>query len=346
MKTAKIIVTVSCAVGAILFLGAGFVLYRGVGRFNTARENLENVKRDLDRYYKAKPFPSEDNVDRELANTKQVDTWFNSLMSTLEGGNVTSTERSPSRFKIAVEASSRNLIKAGQKAGAELPPTGEFAFGFDRYAGTSGTLPKPQDVPRLMEQLVIVNRLCLVLFKHRVKGLTKVERDEFEVAGEAAPAEANPASSSRRSSRRGSSSSRSRSSGTTTRTAPRSAAWAGIIGEDDLYAKMHFAFEFRAKEKALLDILNALSANRMFITVTSISLSKPTPELVPVVTDPEDEGAVSVGFSAATKPTESPEAQKLGPNYPVCGVKMEIPMDVRLELDVYKFREATVDSGD
>jgi hypothetical protein len=345
MKTARIIVTVSCAVGAILFLGAGFVLYRGVGRFNAARENLENVKRDLDRYYKAKPFPSKDNVNQERANTEQVDAWFNALMSTLGGGNVTSAERSPSRFKIAVEAASRNLIKAGQKAGAELPSTGEFAFGFDRYAGTSGTLPKPQDVPRLMEQLVIVNRLCLVLFKHRVKALTKIERDEFEAAGDAPSSyDAPPSSVSRRGSRRGSSSSREPES--TSASAPRSVALAGIIGKEDLYARMHFAFEFRAKESALLGILNALAANRMFITITSLSLSKPTPELVPLVVNPEDEEATNRGFGDVSEATKSPETQKLGPNYPVCGVKMEIPMDVRLELDVYKFREAEVDSGD
>lgn len=345
MKTAKIIVTVGCAIGAILFLGAGFVLYRGVGRFNAARENLDSAKRDLDRYYNAKPFPSTDNVKQERANTEQADAWFKTLMTTLDEGNVTSKERSPSRFKLAVEAASRNLIKAGQKAGAELPDEGAFAFGFDRYAGTSGTLPKPQDVPRLMEQLVIVNRLSLVLFKHRIKELSKVERDVFEAADDAAPSEDSSSSSSRRT--RGRISSPSRTSRPSSSASSSSSASAGVLSEDDLYAKMHFAFEFRAKESALLGILNALAANRMFITVTSISLSKKTPELVPVIAEPEADGAIAgLGFSEKPKAKESAEVQRLGPNYPVCGIKMEVPMDVRLELDVYKFREVAVDSGD
>ncbi len=345
MKTAKIIIAVGCSVGAILFIAAGFVLYRGVGRFNAAREDLDGAKRELDRFYKAKTFPSKENVQQEDANAEQVDAWFNELMTTLGKGNVTSTERSPSRFKIAVEAASRNLIKAGRKAGTELPESGDFAFGFDRYAGTSGTLPKPQDVPRLMEQLVIVNRLSLVLFKHRVKELTRVGRDEFESAGGAAPAPERDAST-RRSSRRTSTSRAGRASAGSSATSSSSSANAGILGEKDLFAKMHFTFEFRAKESALLGILNALAANPMFINVTSISLSKPTPELVPVATGSEAGDASTPGFAIAAAPEEASEVEKLGPNYPVCGIKMEIPMEVRLELDVYKFREATIDSGD
>jgi len=341
MKTAKIIVAVGCAVGAILFLGAGFVLYRGVGRFNAARQDLENVQRDLDRHYKANPFPSTDNVDLERANTKQVDAWFNALMSTLGEGNVTSTERSPSRFKIAVEAASRSLVNASQKSGTELPDEGAFAFGFDRYAGTSGTLPKPQDVPRLMEQLVIVNRLSLLLFRHRIKELGKIERDVFEAAADA------PDSGEESGRGRSRDRSRARPSSRPASTSG-SGSQAGILGEGDLYAKMHFAFEFRAKESALLGILNALADNKMFITVTSVSLSKKTPELVPEIVESEAGGESIAGMAFGAEPDSkaSAEAQRLGPNYPVCGIKMEVPMDIRLELDVYKFREATVDSGD
>ncbi len=81
----------------------------------------------------------------------------------------------------------------------------------------------------------------------------------------------------------------------------------------------------------------------MFVVVTSLTLSKTTPELVPKpVESDEDDG----GFGDPSAKASPLVAQRLGPNYPVCGIKMEIPMDVRLELDVYKFREAAVDSGD
>jgi len=198
-----------------------------------------------------------------------------------------------------------------------------------------------------MEQLVIVNRLCLVLFEHRVKELSKVGRDEFETAGSAAPAAPQPSESSRRTSRRGGSSRRTPSSGSSSSSGgSASVARAGVIGESDLFAKMHFSFEFRAKESALLGILNALATNPMFINVTSITLSKATPELVPVAADTGADDESKVGSRVDAAPKDKAEAAKLGPNYPVCGIRMEIPMEVRLELDVYKFREATVDSGD
>ena len=73
MKTSKIIVLVGCAVGGILFLTAGFVLYRSIVRFNTSNDDLNRVKLELASYYEASIFPSAENVEQELENTRQVD---------------------------------------------------------------------------------------------------------------------------------------------------------------------------------------------------------------------------------------------------------------------------------
>jgi len=346
MKTAKIIVSVACAIGAVMFLAAGIVLYRGICRFNTAREDLEKVKRNLASYYEAPIFPSRENVVRELANAKQADAWFDELMATLRRGNVESDERSPSKFINVSETVRRRLTDEAKTAGTDLPSAAQaFAFGFDRYSGT-GTLPKPQDVPRLTEQLVIVNRICLVMFKNRVKAVTKIERDEFEDASEAGQVTGGPeAAPRRRSSRR--SAGRSGAAGPDADMTPKSSRQqAGTIGENDLFARFHFALEFRAKASALVDLLNELSAHSMFVVVTSLSLSKPSPELVPEVVDPQAGSPGGAGFGATRTAAVAAATPQLGPNYPVCGIEMEIPMDIRLELDVYKFREADVDSGD
>jgi hypothetical protein len=346
MKTAKIVIAAGCAIGGILFLGAGFVLYRGIVRFHTAKADLDVAKRNLAGYYDAKVFPSNGNVKQELDNAEQLDVWFNDLMSTLEKGNVVSSERSPSKFIGVSEAVRKRLVAEGQRSGAELPtPAQSFAFGFDRYSGT-GTLPKPADVPRLMEQLAIINRLTMVMFNNRIKSISKIERDEFEDS--TGPVNENASGESNRRPRRGGSSSRTtRSPSSRASSASKtSVKKAGIIGDDDLFAKLHFAFEFRAKESALVGILNALSTPPMFLVVTSLSVKKDTPELVPMVPEVEDERAELSGFGDTTAKAAPEEEQKLGPNYPVCGIKMEIPMEIRLELDVYKFGEADVDSGD
>jgi hypothetical protein len=343
MKTTKIIVLAGCVIGALLFLGAGFVLYRGVVQFGEARDDLEDAKLDLGRYYEAKVFPSESNVNRERDNTKQVDLWFKELVGELCKGNVISDERSPSKFIGVFESVQRRLVKEARKAGTVLPdPADSFSFGFGQYSGT-GTLPKPTDVPRLTEQLVIVNRLALILFNNRVKTVTKIEREAFEQADQSADSQAGE---SRRDDRRRDRRSDSRRDRDRRKpTASASVGDAGRIRAGELYARMHFVLEFRAKQSALLDILNALAAHPMFIVVTSVSLSKPTPELVPVIAEEESEDS-RAGFGGELTSEKTAEAPKLGPKYPVCGIKMEIPLDVRLELDVYKFREATLDSGD
>jgi hypothetical protein len=320
-------------VGGILFLTAGFVLYRSIVRFDTANDDLKRVKLELSSYYEAPIFPSAENVEQELENARQVDVWFAELMETLGQGNVNSAERSPSKFIGILEKVRNRLIGESQKAGTELPSaTQSFAFGFDRYSGT-GTLPKPQDVPRLMEQLAIINRLCTVMFKNRIKGISTITRD-----GGASDA---PVANARR--RRG----RPGKPASPQKTVGSPSARPGVIGEGALFAKLHFVFEFRAKESALVTILNDLASSSIFIAVTSLSVSKPSPEFVPAAVDPEAERTARSEFGGARPSAAAqPKTHNLGPNAPICGIKMEIPMDIRLELDVYKFREAAVDSGD
>jgi hypothetical protein len=184
-------------VGGILFLTAGAVLYRSIVRFGTANDDLNSVKLELASYYEAPIFPSAENVEQELENARQVDVWFAELMQTLGEGNVNSAERSPSKFVGNLEKVRKRLIGESRKAGTALPSTPQsFAFGFDRYAGT-GTLPKPQDVPRLMEQLAIINRLCTVMFRNRIKAISIITRDAFEDATASVAANP-PARTSRR----------------------------------------------------------------------------------------------------------------------------------------------------
>ena len=348
MKTAKIIIISGCALGAVLFMGAGFMLYRGITDFNESRSNLENLKIKLEQYYKAKIFPSQENVKVELDNSKQADEWFNSLISTLSKGNIVSTERSPSKFITTGNAVRRSLRKKAQKAGTVMPDSkSSFAFGFERYTRNDGTLPKSEEVPRLIEQLAIINRICTILFKNNIKEISLVKRDVFESTGALVPNDAENSDNKR--GHRNARNARNRRKSPVVDDSPSNVGQVGIISGDSLYAKMHFVFEFRAKEKALLDILNALSTTKkMFIVVTSLSLSKATPELVPKIADPlaaEPDAIIGFGNPRKKKEKEAVAPPKLGPNYPVCGIKLEIPMDIHLELDVYKFKEADSDSG-
>ncbi len=324
MKKAQIITLSACVLGGIALLAAGWVLLRGVLRFNEAAGALNDAKQQLTGYYREAVFPSAENVQREQANTAQIRTWFDGLMATLREGNVIRTERSPSQFKSVLEKAQERLWREARAAGTELPAG--FAFGFDRYTA-SGTLPRPDDVPRLTEQLILVTRICKILFDHRVKEVRVLERALFEeeaAAVTAAGPSVSPAMSGRRTAAgggRGPSSAREvRSSGMPP----------GLIPDGGLFGKYRFVLEFNAKEAALVNILNALASSPVFTVVNVVRIAKDVPPLMPTVAEPP------VTPPAAGGAPSTP--MHLGPNYPVSGLEMEIPMRVRFELDIFKFK--------
>lgn len=339
MKKAQIITLSVCAVGGIALLAAALVLFRYVHRFNEASKALDKAKKQLAGHYQEPVFPSSGNVKQEQSNAEDLNRWFDQLEKALSTGNVNSSERSPSQFVGILERARAKLLREAQAAETELPEN--FAFGFERYAGT-GTLPRPDDVPRLTEQLVLVNRVCKILFENRVKSIGLVERAGFEdtPAGGATPAtpvpvEAPPPAGRRAVAGRGRASAQQSAA-----VAPPAAGQPGIIAGDALYGKYRFAFEFNAKESGLIGILNALTVSSSFTVVNLVRLAKDVPVLMPTSgmrTQPgPDAGVLPTGLPEAA--TLAPVISRLGPNYPVCGLEMEIPMRVRIELDVFKFK--------
>lgn len=337
MKKNQIITISICAVGGVALVAAAFVLYRGYARFSTARAELEISKRKLAAFYQEAVFPSLDNVQLETTNTTQLTRWFDDLSATLRQGNVVSSERSPSAFKTVYLAKAiERLVQDAQAGGTELPE--DFGFGFEQYAGTP-TLPQPDDVPRLMEQLILVSRICKILFTNQAKSLTMVGRAVFEeqssavASATATPQAPPPPAPTRRTSRR------TRNSASTPAPAQPKAQQPGIINEGAIFGKYRFTIEFSAKESSLIGVLNALAATRSFSVVKVMRLNKDLPVLMPVVPPP---GGSGFGGVAATPAP----VLRLGPSYPISGIELEIPMQVRLEIDVYKFRGDTDESGE
>lgn len=326
--------------GAIALLAAGFVLYRGISRFGEAREALDAAEAKLEGFYQEAVFPSAANVRRENTNTVKLVSWFDELAAELCKGNVVSDERSPSTFKsVYLEKTLARLLQEAQAAGTELPEN--FGFGFGQYAGTP-TLPSPEDVPRLMEQLVLVNRISRILFANRVKALGSVERAAVEATSSlpttpsaVAPPAPVPA---------GPSSKRKRPQAAVAPPPPVSKQ-PGMVPEGALFGKYRFVIEFSAKESALIGVLNALAASPTFTVVKVVRLNKGIPVLMPVTVDSAAAGDVPIPGFGEPSPTAAP-VLRIGPAYPVCGLEMEIPMQVRMELDVYKFKGDADGSGD
>ncbi len=348
MKKSQIITLLACVCGASVLLGASLALYRGITRFNRVNAELNTARQQLYGFYQADVFPSGENVEREQANIAQLDAWFAVLAEALRAGNVSSSDRSPSRFVGIFERARERLLREAQASRVELTaPRDRFAFGFDRYTGT-GALPNPDDVPRLTEQLVLINRVCRILFENRISTLRVVEREVFEQDDDlsAMPREPRPATESAPMRRTA-----ARRQAVAEEPSRERARAPGVIPENTLYGKYRFAFEFDAREGALIGILNALAASPAFSVTMSVRLAKEVPLLMSASLLPPSEIGIPRSLAEfgialpAVEKKEETTAIRLGPNHPVSGIEMEIPMRVRLEVDVFKFKGESNESG-
>ncbi len=362
MKKKQIITIGGCGVVGLLLLTGVFLVFRSVGTHRRLEAAFKRLQKNLAAFYQAEAFPSLENVKRERENREQVDAWYTSLMTELASGNVSSTERSPSRFVGILERARLRLLEQAVEKRVRLPQGAEpFGFGFERYVGT-GQLPEPDDVPRLTEQLILTTRLARMLFESDITSLALVERDavEGQAGMQDVQAEVSRAAESARS--------RGRRS-TARRAAPepeqQAARRPGQISEGADFSTYRFVLQFTARESALREVLHNLVSVPTFIVVRSLQISKEVPDLLVVRTDAGEEAVAPAAGGPATgrrtegqpapnlsflfggeetdarpdtAPPAPPEKRVLGPSHPVSGIEMEIPMKVRLELDVYKFR--------
>jgi hypothetical protein len=157
----------------------------------------------------------------------------------------------------------------------------------------------------------------MILFDEKAADLLVIERDEFEGGGKSGP----PKRTGRLCAKSG-----------------EALARAGLLGNDDLFAKLHFALEFKATEKAVTAILNRLA--RMAV-VTGVTVAKDAPDIKPArlpseerAAGDEEPGPVSEHPPlAATNLASVPREARI-----ISGLEVEQPMRVALEMDVYRFR--------
>jgi len=332
MKRAKMLLIAAGAAVTVLFLTAGGLLYGSISRFHDLEHELETRKANLTGFYQENPYPSAPNVRVEATNVATVAGWCDALMARLSMANVRSDARSPSLFKKRLGITGSLLKRKALKRNTTLPD--DFAFGFAAYSKEKS--PSPDNVPRLMEQLEITEKLCEALFTNRVKAIASIVRDEFEKSQVVAGSSASGAVSRRRTRGR-----RHRSPAPTA--APASAQTsvknAGLIKDGALYAKYSFLLEFSSSSASLLGVLNDLASSEMFTVVTSVRLKKEIPDLMP----PPDTGTDNDEDLDPDKPLlREPEKPV---QCRVCGPELELPMDVRIEVDVYKFKEERISAG-
>jgi hypothetical protein len=306
----NIVVAAGVAVLVLMFSGAAFLLARGFSQFSSAGKKAEAQFKKLEAFYRRDPFPSAGNVEIAQTNATQLSEWYRKLSDDLAKGDLKVTERSPTMFMRRLQDTRNQLLLEAPKRGVVLKA--EFAFGFDRYlSGGESSLPAPEVVPQLTQQLALVERISGILLASRVASLDAVEREDLESLTRAGAAlQESEGEGDRRQKRAGPSSGQP-----------------SEVAEAVAHTKMTFAVDFTANESALIEVLNALARDPVVIVVKSLSFRREWPDVL------EGQKPAPPAAGAQGVPAAIPERQERM----VSGPATEKPARVRLEIEVYRF---------
>ncbi len=305
MANRKKIVAISICIGAgLAAVLVAILLWREVHSFRQTRRDLEESEARLERLYRMTPFPSSENVDRERENLEMLSEWFETLLQELRKGRIEPATVTAPRFSHMYFEKRERLRSLADEAGVQLAGREAFAFGFDRYA--DGVVPEAEHVPRLLRQLLIVEKIAELLVQEKVESIETLARPQFEVAD--APR---------------------RARGSRPRGAEPQPVEMPTREEGRLYETTRITLSFTATEPALIRFLNRIKEHETFMAVANLELESVGED----VSRPDVPG-----------PTTLEERRKIPlQNHPVrtdrrvTGRPHENFINVQMELDVYRF---------
>lgn len=261
MKKSKIVLISCASVAGVIALAGVAVSVLGFSAASEAGENAASSGKKLRKIFDDDPFPNAANIATAKTNVARRTSWTQSLAKALDEGSLPAARNvSPGIFSQMREKAIERMTAAAPKAeggAAALPEN--FAFGFERYS--SGVPAEKQHVERLVRQLQLMEKLVGVIYGAGIGRLEAVGREAFE---DATGEEDEDYGSSRR--RRGGAG----VSGNGSISIPPQPAIGGAVP----LQRDRFAFQFTAKESALVAILNSLSAMHPYAMVTSLSVEK------------------------------------------------------------------------
>ena len=303
----KIIIIVGCLL-LLAALGVSIWLtLRSKAEHATAASAFKLAKNSLAKFYRMNPFPSPDNVEGTRANIGSIETNGSLRLSReLRAAQLDPIGMSPSKFKELLLNTTRKLEIAAEKHNVTM--AGRFLFGFDAYEADA--LPVPDAVPRLAQQLLVVQAIVNILFESEIQSLGSVEREVFES---------------------GKQKSRPRKKRHPRRAGPGAPVpEAPAVNTNDLYSRQSFVFQFSTRENALTDVMNRLAACDMFVRVRDIDILAKQDAVRSAITamGPEEE----IDLNAPVAPGLASRDARV-----VSGRELT-PLAVRIVIDYYEFK--------
>lgn len=330
MKKNQLILAIGGGVSAVLVLGAAALAAIGFSGKGDARKSRERAFSELSRLHQSVPFPSEENVAAAGKNLENARGWIEILDDELTVGTndwakgINLRRASPGEFSSLREETIQSLYDAAPvgEDGTKIVPD-SFAFGFDRYSG--GEPAQTPHVVRLLRQLRLTDQLVRMLYAAGPQRIETVGRVVFETGSAASSDETGYVRPKKRND------ARTRDAALVVQPPPPSD---GPVPSD----VERFGFRFVAREKAVLDFVNAIDAMKPYACVSGLSMSKVSDDVV-FPDEAQEKDAARRREEEKTAPEQA--ALRLGPPKPpprasrmVSGPLREAPVSVMVFVDV------------
>ena len=341
MKRPQIILAIAGGLVGVVLLSVGYSTIGSVSAASDSAEKLEKMQRDYSRVFKtANPFPNEENKEILEKNLEQAREWEKKLLTIIREGEYKpeSKQTNAGYFSNKRQEMIERLTTTAPKGpdGKSVAVEG-LTFGFDKYK--DGAPASKNDVPRLMEQLTLIDGLVQLLYDAEIDRLKAVRREEFEdTASEGdEDEEATTRRSSRRSSRGGRSNQTATNSGGSVAIEPFEE---GVVPAE----RQRFEFVFDARQDSLMKVLNAIGTMEPYTIVSKLSFTKAGEDYRPPVDEKKEEKRASRRnrTDELSETTQTPIIVNVRPpgrtSRLVSGKLREAPVTVSMTVDVFKFK--------
>lgn len=146
-------------------------------RVKTTREELESQQLTLERLKGQAVFPDETNEKVYESRAKDLETYLNPVIASLEKGAIQGEALNPINFQTEFRDTRDRLIARAQKVKPAIVLPENFSFGFDKYLTS---IPAPEATLYLTQQLRIIERLTELLFSANIIELRNIARVPVE----------------------------------------------------------------------------------------------------------------------------------------------------------------------
>ena len=300
------------------------------GDEETGEPGLDSAKDMFMAYNRAPVFPSQGSIDAVKSNAEQYVSWYAGARELAARGDYAEPaapeDNSAFKDRLKVEVDRMGKLPGGVDghiAGAEC------RFGFEKYLGENGELPKQEDVPLLARQLASISRAVDIFAEAGVFEVQSVQRPDAK------------ASADDREERKP----KGKAKGSKDETAPSETC-------------LEYKFAVRARPAALVKLLNSLSADERFMVVKDFSFRKSEASDMIVSNISAKESAESKsatptsgrrgrrGRSLEQQPALGAEETEKKQSRLVVDPELDAPFEVAFTLAVYDFGGKSAEGSD